>query len=323
MAACIATARTAKPVVTLSRRSLLIAGPCSAIAPAIAAQDRGGPRDPTVETPDRLRGGRLSTPVFINGSGPYDFAVDSAANASVIARDLADTLSLAPAGPIGMHTLIARELVETASAPIVRSGALERADVRFALAPRLGLDGADGLIGSDLLAGHRLVLNFRGAALATISRSRREGDSFLSARRPTARFVGTTEKRLNGLMIIDARSQTARARAIIDTGAEITIVNTAFARAARASPITLRDGSRSQRVSSPTGLSVGAVPMMLADLHFAGVGLQEVPVLAGDFHTFEVWGLADRPAALLGTDVLGLFQTVILDARRNELVLEL
>jgi len=276
-----------------------------------------------VESAERLRGGRLSIPVFIDGQGPFDFAVDSAANASVIAEDLAARLALAPAGPIGMHTLIAREVVETVRASNVRSGDLNADEVRLALAPRFGLIGADGLIGRDLLADHRLLLNFRGVALASISRSRRVGDSILDPRRPTARFQTPAEERLRGLLMIDARSRTASAKAIIDTGAEVTIINTAFARAARASPLVLDDGSTSRTLISPTGLRVEAHPMRLRDLHFAGVGLNYVPVLVGDFHTFDLWGLSDRPAALLGTDVLGLFETVIIDLKRGELVLEI
>lgn len=307
----------------LARRALLAAGPCALIAATDGVWAAGVGRGQAIETPDRLRGGRLSTPVVIDGRGPFDFAVDSAATASVIAEDLAEALSLAPAGPVGMHTLIAREVVETVRAGSVRTGALETANVRFALAPRSGLNGADGLIGMDLLAGYRLVLNFRGAALASISRSRREGDSIFSVRRPTVRFQTAAEAGLRGLLMIDARSRTARGHAIIDTGAEVTIVNTAFARAAGASPIALDDGSRTQRVASPTGRSLQATPMLLRDLHFAGVGLRDVPVLAGDFHTFGLWGLADSPAALLGIDLLGLFETVIIDLKRNELVLEL
>lgn len=314
---------TRRPAVTFSRRTLLIAGPCSLIAPSVLAQDAGARSGPTTETSDRQRGGRLSTPVFIDGMGPFDFAIDSAANASVIARDLADSLSLVSAGPVGMHTLIAREVVETVRAPIVRSGNLNSANVRLAVVPRAGLSGACGLIGSDLLAGHRLVLNFRGAARATISRSRREGDSFFSRPHRTARLETATEERLNGLVAVDLRARSARARAIIDTGAEVTIVNTAFARAAGALPTAMDDGSRSQRVASPTGRSGEATPMILPDLRFAGVGLRQVPVLAGDFHVFDLWGLADRPAALLGIDVLGLFETAIVDLKRGELVLEL
>ena len=276
-----------------------------------------------MESGERLRGDRLSIPVFIGGQGPFDFAVDSAANASVIAEDLAARLILPSAGRIGMHTLIAREEVETVRAPDVRSGDLNAATVRFALAPRSGLIGADGLVGRDLLADHRLVLNFRGVALASIGRSRRVGGSILDPRRPTARFQTPAEDRLRGLLMIDARSRAAQAKAIIDTGAEVTIVNTAFARAARASPIVLDDGSTSQTLTSPTGRSVEARPMQLRNLHFAGIGLEYVPVLVGDFHTFDLWGLSDHPAALLGTDVLGLFETVIIDLKRGELVLEI
>ena len=314
--------RISKTRATLPRRALLAAAP-ALLLPGLALAAQGAQDDPAVESAERLRGGRLSTPVFIDGQGPFDFAVDSAANASVIAADLAASLALPSAGPIGMHTLIAREMVETVRASEVRSGDLNATGVRLAVAPRAGLSGADGLIGRDLLADHRLMLNFRGVALASISRSRRVGDSFLDPRRPTARFQTPAEERLQGLLMIDARSRTADAKAIVDTGAEITIVNTAFAREARASPLTLNDGSRSARVASPTGLSVEATPMQLRDLHFAGIGLQQVPVLVGDFHTFDIWSLADRPAALLGTDVLGLFETVIIDLKRGELVLEI
>lgn len=310
--------RTSRRYATLPRRALLAAAPAFFVSGFAIAQDA-----PVAESSERLRGGRLSIPVFIDGQGPFDFAVDSAASASVIADDLAARLGLASAGQIGMHTLIAREIVETVHAPHVRSGDLEARDIRLAVTPRAGLNGADGLIGVDLLKDHRLLLNFRGVALASISRSRRVGDRFLDPRRPTVRFQTPTEERLGDLLMIDARSRTAAGKAIIDTGAEITIVNTAMARQSGASPITLNDGSRSRRVASPTGRSVGAVPMQLRDLHFAGVTMQQVPVLVGDFHTFGLWGLADVPAVLLGVDVLGLFETVIIDLKRGELVLEI
>ena len=310
--------RPSRTGATLPRRAVLAAASALLLPGLARAQD-----GPSVGSAERLRGGRLSIPVFIGGQGPFDFAIDSAANASVIADDLAARLALPSAGLIGMHTLIAREVVETVRATNIRSGDLNADTVRFALASRPGLIGADGLIGRDLLQDHRLLLNFRGVALAAISRSRRVGDSILDPRRPTARFQTPAEERLRGLLMINARSRTAQAKAIIDTGAEVTIINTAFARAARASPLVLDDGSTSRTLTSPTGLSVEARPMQLRNLHLAGIGLEYVPVLVGDFHTFDLWGLSDRPAALLGTDVLGLFETVIIDLKRGELVLEI
>lgn len=306
--------RTADPRATLPRRALLAA---ALLLPGIAAA-----QDPAVESSERLRGRRLSVPVFIGERGPFAFALDSAANASVISDDLAASLGLESAGPIGMHTLIAREVVETVRAPEVRSGNLHAREVRFAIASRFGLDGADGLIGRDLLTDHRLVLRFRGQALAEITRSRRPGGGMFDPAPQTARFQADAEERHRGLLMIDVRSGEASGKAIVDTGAAITIVNTAFAEAAGAAPITLDDGARVARVTSPTGLSVTAIPMRLRRLHFAGVSLRETPVLVGDFHTFDIWGLSDRPAMLLGTDVLGQFQTVIIDLKRGELLLE-
>lgn len=262
-------------------------------------------------------------PVLVNGQGPFDFAVDSAANTSVIVAEVAQALGLALAGPVVMNSLIAPETVETVRVASVRSGDLNAVDARLIVVPRNGLNGADGLIGRDLLAEHRLVLNFRAGAVASVSRAGRVRNGMFEARRAGARFRTTTEERLRGLLMIDARSNGADAKAILDTGAEVTIVNTAFAAAARATPIALDDGSRLGRVSSPTGMMATAAPMMLRNLSFAGTRMREVPVLVGDFHTFDLWGLADRPAALLGTDVLGLFGTVIIDLKRRELELEL
>ncbi|WP_396595068.1 aspartyl protease family protein [Brevundimonas sp. R86498] len=299
------------------RRRDLITAASALFLPGVA-----GAQDATVESSERLRGRRLSVPVFIAEHGPFAFALDSAANASVISDDLAARLGLPSAGPIGMHTLIARELVETVRAREVRSGNLRVPEARFAIARRSGLDGADGLIGRDLLMDHRLVLRFRGEALAAITRSRRPGRGMLDPAPQTALFRADAEERHRGLLMIDVRSGEASGKAIIDTGAAITIVNTAFARAAGASPITLDDGTRVAHVTSPTGLTVTAIPMRLRRLHFAGVTLRETPVLVGDFHTFDIWGLADRPAMLLGTDVLGQFQTVIIDLKRAELLLE-
>lgn len=276
--------RTSSGHATLPRRALLAAAPALLIAGRVQAQTAG------LGGSGRLRGRRLSAPVMIEDRGPFAFAVDSAANASVIADDLAVALGLTPGGQIGMHTLIAREVVDTVTARRVRSGRLDRPNVRLALAPRLGLDGADGLIGADLLADHQLVLSFRGSRTARIGRPRHLATDFLAPQNPTTRFQAPAENRLGSLLAVNARSGNAYGLAIIDTGAEISIVNTAFARAAGASPIVLRDGSTSQRVGSPTGRSVQAQPVMLRDFRFAGIALHRVPVLVGDFHTSTCGG---------------------------------
>jgi len=267
-------------------------------------------------------GGRLSIPVMINGAGPYRFVIDSAANASLVADDLASGLGLPVTEEIHVHTLIAREKMVAVRPDHMQAGVLSVKSPRLAVASRTGLHGVDGLLGSDLLRDLKLVMNFRGRGRATIRRSGKEHTSFLDAPRPTTRLLNRAEKVTGGPVAIGVHVNGAPGRAIIDTGAETTIINSAMA-GLGARPIRLSDGSPNQDVSSPTGRSATAAVMTLPNLEFAGVSLEQVPVLAGDFHVFNFWGLADQPTMLMGVDVLGLFRTVSIDLRRAEVVLEL
>ena len=67
------------------------------------------------QTTDRVH--RSTVPVFINDRGPFRFAVDTAASASVVADDLVEAVGIEPAGQLDMHTVIGLERVCPQSAP--------------------------------------------------------------------------------------------------------------------------------------------------------------------------------------------------------------
>jgi predicted aspartyl protease len=306
------------PGLKLTRRTMAVAGLFGlACPPPCRAQDA-----PTFSSSDQ-RQGLLTVPVTINDRGPYAFAIDSAANTSVVARDLAAGLELPDAGEVTMHTLVADERAPTVRAERVRTGALNARDVRLVVTGREGLLGLDGLLGTDLLAGLRLVLHFGRRTHVDITRPRRWGDSVGDdGQRLKAGDAATGEQRFNGLLMVDATARTVPCKVILDTGARMTVINTALARQAGAQPLILPDGTTLSRVLSPTGRDAAAQAMLLPELRLGGVILTRVPVLVGDFHTFAIWGLADRPAALMGVDLLGLFRTVIIDLKRGELLLD-
>jgi predicted aspartyl protease len=266
-------------------------------------------------------GGRLTIPVIINSRPPVRFAVDSAANASVIASDLVEALGLSPRPDADIHTLIALERVPMVGASRVRAGAIDRSDVNLVVADRAGLGGIDGLIGTDILAGYRLIMEFDRRRMR-ISHSRSSGSYLFKEGRSRVQYRAPAEQRFNNLMMVDAVVGGVSCKVIIDTGARITIVNHVLAAASGARPIFLTNGSRTQAVESPTGLSQVAQAMMLPTLGFGGITFRRVPVLVGDFHTFETWGLQDRPVVLLGSDILGLCKRVSIDLGRSELLLE-
>ncbi|WP_421730150.1 aspartyl protease family protein [Brevundimonas sp.] len=299
----------------VTRRTLMVAAaaiaaaPCPAFARQVSFDSLGSHR------------GRATVPVRLNGQGPFTFMVDTAANASVIADDLVAPLRLELLGNIGMHTLIGREIVPAVRANHMQSGTLDAPDVRLAVGQRLAMGGLDGLLGCDLLVGRKIILNFQGSQRVRIARSAAPARGFHGGVTPGIPLVVTGERRFGNLLIVPARINRISAMAIIDSGAEGTILNRAAALAGNATPLLPRDGQDLRRIQSPTGEVTTGQAMLLPSMNFAGIGLRNLPVAVGDFHSFRFWGLEDEPAMLIGLDILRMFKSVHIDLGRNELML--
>lgn len=292
---------------------------------AVAAGMAGAPR-PAFARQDAfdslgLHHGRATVPVRFNGQGPFTFMIDTAANASVIADDLAAQLQLQALGDIGMHTLIGREVVPAVRADRMQSGMLDAVDVRLAVGRRVAMGGLDGLLGCDLLVGRKVILNFEGTQRARIARSAAPARGFHSGITSGIPLVVTGERRFGNLLIIPVRINRISAMAIIDSGAEGTLLNRAAALAGNATPLLPRDGQDIRRIQSPTGEVTTGQAMLLPSMNFAGIALRDLPVAVGDFHSFRFWGLEDTPAMLIGLDILRMFKSVHIDLGRNELML--
>lgn len=298
----------------LERRTFIAALTASALAarPAIARQDSFGS--------EALHRGRATVAVFINDQGPFQFIIDTAANSSVIADDLVAPLGLSSIGNIGMHTLVGREVVPAVRGRRVRSGALDARDVRFAVGSRGAIADLDGLLGCDLLVDTKVVLNFRGGGVqrTRIVRSSAPARGILDRRDTETPFVARGERQFGNLLVIPARIGTTQAQAIIDSGAEGTILNRAAALAGRAVPLRLADGQTRWRIQSPTGEATAGELMVLPLLDIAGMTISDLPIVVGDFHTFRIAGLGDQPAMLVGLDVFRLFDAVHIDLKRSE-----
>lgn len=269
---------------------------------------------------DDRRRNRLTAQVRIADAPPLTFAIDTAANSSVIAGDLLDDIPHRPYNRVIMHTLVGAEPVDTVRVDRMRSGALDVEDVRLAVGDRVGMQGLDGLLGSELLLGRRLVLNFRRRTEARIVHSLMRPPKRLLTDDLGTRLITPLEQRFRSLVMVEARLGRSFATAIVDSGATMTMMNEAAALVARAQPIETLSGETTVLIQSPTGRSTPARLAMAPLMSFADARVARLPVLVGDFHTFDQWGLADQPALLLGVDVLGLFDSVSIDLRRREFV---
>ena len=292
-------------------RSLLLAA-------ALAAGLGNSPpatEDPAAETLElaATRSERMTVPVRIGSEGPYRFIVDTGSERTVVSRELARRLGLAPGAPVRMHSMTEVSRVETARVPALHIGRR----IVGVDAPTLAQQtlGADGLLGVDTLASQRVELDFLTNEMTVAPSRRREersdGDS----------IVVTARSRFGRLILVDARFDGERVYVILDTGSDVTIANEALRRRLE----------RRGRLGPTVPIELVSVTggRMVVDygvanrVRIAGLDIVNLPVGFADVAPFRKLELIDRPAILLGMDALRLFERVSMDFATRRVRLQL
>jgi predicted aspartyl protease len=253
-----------------------------------------------VLTLEEDRNRRLTVPVHIDGSGPFDFMIDTGSQATAVTREINATLALRPAGTatlVGMASRRAVEMVEVARLDI---GSHTITDLSAPVLEREHV-GADGIVGLDSLQDFRVMIDFRDQTIALEDMRGRE-----SSKRGFEIVVRARQK-LGQLLITDAIVEGIRATVIIDTGAQASLANNA-----------LREKIRTQRASEVTTTDVNGVDIvgqmsLMRSLSIEGLSLTNVPLTFADTPAFEALGLAETPALSLGMNHLALFDRVAID----------
>lgn len=129
-------------------------------------------------------------------------------------------------------------------------------------------------------------------------------------------IVVTARRQRGQLILAAANAAGRRILAVIDTGAEVTIGNSAL----RARVFGRRERLPSQKIEliSVTGEPIFADLAIVPELTIGGLRLNNLPIAFVDVPPFALFGLSDTPAVLLGTDVLKTFKRVTLDFRRRK-----
>jgi predicted aspartyl protease len=252
---------------------------------------------------------------MINGRGPFRFVVDTGASHSTISPVLAQTLALQPDAGAPMRV---NGVTGTADAPSVVIDKLQVGDLKLGplrmpvvLAPMLaGQDGILGIAGLNLAC---LSVDFEQNKVALYS----------SAPLSPRGFVRVPARKLqSGLIVVRARVGGVRAQAVIDTGAQRTLGNMALRdalsrwRGRKEPPAEAMDvyGSTSDVVR---GEIRGSPSISLGDVRIADISL-----VFGEFHIFEVWNMNDKPALIIGMDILGSVRAFRIDFRTQDLYVE-
>ncbi len=264
----------------------------------------------------RDRIGRIWAPVLVNGKGPFRLVLDTGASHSALTPRLAATLGIA-VDP--NHTVMLRGATGSASVPLVPVETLEVGDLlmepqRLAVIPD-ALGGAEGVLGMDGLAGKRIHIDFRRDSI-TIMRSKNE--------RAASGYETIPVKFLRGrLLVVDAHLGGVPVKAVIDTGGQATLGNEAL-RTALAERRRRRDQEAIPDEVTGSTLEVQTGNRVETPLLALGEIMVRNPAMTfADFAIFEHWKMTEKPAMLIGMDVLGLLDTLIIDYRRKELQVKL
>ena len=112
------------------------------------------------------------------------------------------------------------------------------------------------------------------------------------------------------LILTQVRANGIPLDAVVDTGSELTIGNTAL----RNQLFHRRHGEvKTIEVIGVTGAKVSLELLVVDELKIGGVVLNNVPIAFADVPPFAVFSLDDHPSLLLGTDLMENFRKVSLD----------
>ncbi len=275
-----------------------------------------GPNDSMFALPTtRDHIGRVLVPVTINGHGPFRFIVDTGANHSTIAPRTVQLLGLTPTQETPFHV---DGITGDAQAAFVKVDVMQTGDLTIdgAALPVVWapvMAGADGILGAAGLTEKSLLIDFQRnhVEIAHHVQSLTRTDSIkIHALRLT-----------HGLITLDTLIGGVRTCAILDTGSERTLGN-----------LALRDALKPQRklgavavVTSVFGATQEVEPGELQPaptIVLDGMRITDTEIVYGDFHIFKVWALEQKPALIIGMDVLGTVASLAIDFKNQDIYVE-
>jgi len=265
------------------------------------------PRYVAPTTRDRI--GRIWAPVLIDGKGPFRLVLDTGASNSAILPRVAEELGT----PIHVDSIKLRGVTGTMVASSIRVKTLEVGELLLegTTMPIVSdvFGGADGVLGTEGLTDKRIVIEFRRDRI-TIVRSHREPA-------PPGYLILPFKFVKNRGLRIKMSIGGVPAVAVIDTGAQATVGNLAL-REALARRIKAAEPGEETIIGVTQDIQT-ADRVRVRSIYAGDLLVRNAEILFTDLHIFDHWQLRSEPAVLIGMDILGVLDTLIIDYRRNEL----
>ena len=252
------------------------------------------------------RSDRMTVQVQVNDSEAVPFIVDTGAERTVIANDLAKRLLLEAGPRLTLATISGRSEVNSFFIDKLTTTTVHLEGLEAPGLERSNL-GAYGLLGIDSLEDNRVLLDFAKQTMDVLPSPKGSGRSKLE----NGMIVVTAKRRAGRMIISSAKIDGMRVDIILDTGAQSSMGNGA-----------LRDKLRRRhrtidyipvKMRSVTGAVLLGEFTQIQEIEVGGLTINDLPITFANNYAFTALNLQDRPAILLGMDALQLFDRVMID----------
>ena len=258
----------------------------------------------------------MTVQVTINGKGPYNFVVDTGAEQSVIADNVAAALKLPAGKNVLVDGLSKRILAATAKVDSMAFGPFVRTGLTLPILARSSLF-ADGYLGLDAINGSRVTFDFKNKAVL-IEQPHAELTSNDGPETARVRARGSDGR----LRVTDCMVDSIPASAFIDTGAEVSVGNVPlYERLSGRNHGNLLIGTAV--LVGVTGGEIEGQVITVSRIRLHDLSFTNGTLAIADVPDFDNWDLRNHPSVLIGMDYLRQFASVSIDYRAKEIRFEL
>lgn len=279
---------------------------------AVSAQDAPTPaQNNDIRNQDFVvdQSNRMTVPVRVNGSEPLPFIIDTGAERTVIAHDLAQQLALKSGRQLTLATVTGPAQVSSYLITNLSTDTVSIADLEAPGLERQNL-GAYGLLGIDSLEDHKVLLDFKASKMDVLA-SPKQKKRTNKTQVEKDMIIVTAVRRAGRMILSNARIGNMNIDIILDTGAQSSMGNSALRKRLRGSQRLF--GFTPATMRSVTGESLAGEFTQIRSINVGGMEIAGLPVTFADNYAFDALDLNKRPAILLGMDAMALFDRVLID----------
>ncbi len=258
----------------------------------------------------------LTVQVHINGRGPFNFVVDTGAERSVISDTVATALNMTRGAAVTVQGIIQTTQAPTVRADTVAFGPFVRKDVLLPVLSQATL-AADGFLGIDVINGTRVTFDFKQHQVEID-----QPHNYAMLLDPVTETRVHAVGKAGRLQIVDCMVDSVSSVAFIDTGAEVSVGNSALLDALKSRRKAGLDQGRIM-LTGVTGGEMEAELIPVTRIRMDDLVFTDGMLAIADVPDFAIWNLRYRPALLIGMDYLRQFASVSVDYRNKDIRFEL